>query len=224
MTAGSSIQVAPLAVLFDLDNTLTASLAFAAGTLVEAAAAHGQQLDFAEVASYGGALYIPLLQQLLNIDEVHAREIYATYVERFGSTMAGRLEASTGADDIVQALRARGIRLGLVTNKMESLAGDILALFGWRSAFGVIVGQDTRPFQKPHPEPALFALATLECDPAQAAFIGDATADIKCGRDAGIPILIGLLGTESAEELQAAGATHICENLAEASELLLGSS
>ncbi len=224
MTTGPAIQAAPRAVLFDLDNTLTDSLTFAAGLLVDAAATHGYQLDFAEVASYGGALYIPLLQQLAHIDETKAREIYATYVDTYGSTMQGRLEATAGANEIVAAMHARGISLGLVTNKMERLAGDILAMYGWRDAFGVVVGQDTRPFQKPNPEPALFALATLECDPVNAAFIGDAAADIMCGRDAGIPILVGLLATETADELRAAGATHICENLDAASALLLGSS
>lgn len=97
----------------------------------------------------------------------------------------------------------------------------VLDLFGWNHAFAAVVGNDSSGNHKPHPEPALVALAQLGCLPEHAAFVGDAEVDMLCGRSAGIGALVALIGTTGPTELIAAGATHCCRDLSAFLDVLM---
>ncbi len=208
------------AVLFDLDDTLTASNEFAADVLSASAAAHGVAITAEAVRAYRVAVFLPLLQDVFGVERTQAFAIYDTYRLRYEEMMRGRLEPTRGADALLQTLRSQGVPLALVTNKAEALAGAVLDLFGWRDSFTMLVGHDSSTSHKPHPEPALMALAALACAPEHAAFVGDSVSDMKCGRSAGITTVVGLAGTSTADELIEAGATHVCHNLGEVLALL----
>ena len=208
------------AVLFDLDDTLTASNEFAADVLSASAAEHGVVITAENVRAYRGAVFLPLLRDVFGVEPARADAIYDTYRLRYEEMMRGRLEPTRGADALLDTLRSRGVPLALVTNKAEALAGAVLDLFGWRDAFTMLVGHDSSTSHKPHPEPALMALAGLACDAQHAAFVGDSVSDMKCGRSAGITTVVGLAGTSTADELFEAGATHVCHDLAEVRALL----
>lgn len=200
-------------VLFDLDDTLTDARRFAADVLADAVSAHGRSLPSEVIAQYPGAPFGPLLRELLHVDEAEARQIYDTYVRRYRDTMAGVLRENDGADAVLRAIAAHDLRLGLVTNKLESLARAILAAFGWTELFGVVVGYDTCEFRKPHPGVVLHALRLLDGRPDATIFVGDTPGDMRCARDAGVPTVIGLLSTTAPEALTEAGATHLCADL-----------
>lgn len=208
------------AVLFDLDDTLTASNEFAAAVLSASAAEHGVSITAEDVREHRGAVFLPMLQNVFGVERTQAFAIYETYCIRYEEMMRGRLEPTRGADTLLDTLRSRGVPLALVTNKAEALAGAVLDLFGWRDSFTVLVGHDSSAGHKPDPEPALKALSTLGCAAEHAAFVGDSVSDMKCGRGAGITTVVGLAGTSTAEELLEAGATHVCHNLGEVLTLL----
>lgn len=209
------------AVLFDLDDTLTASNEFAADVLSAAAAAHGVDLASAAIRSHRGAVYVPLMQDVYGVPHPTALAIYDTYRERYESMMRGRLEPTVGAGALLAALVERGVPLALVTNKSESLAAAVLDLFGWREAFTALIGNDSSANHKPHPDPALLALSRLGCAPQHAAFLGDSVTDMACARAAEVATRIGLAGITPAHELAEAGATHTCHSLREAGMLLV---
>ncbi|MEX2446965.1 MAG: HAD family hydrolase [Dehalococcoidia bacterium] len=209
-------------VLFDLDDTLTDAAQFGSSTLVHAAAAHGHRLDLDVVKQHPGAPYIPLLQRLLGLEQGEATEVYATYVRRYGETMQHELQEHAGASDLLQALVLRDTRLGLVTNKLERLALQIIGLYGWDRHFGVVVGQDSCAYRKPHPGIALHALEALQGRPETTAFVGDTPGDMQCARAAGLGTVIGLASTTPTEVLTEAGATVVCTDLGEVRRLLEG--
>lgn len=209
------------AVLFDLDDTLTASNEFAADVLSAAAAAHGVSLTAEAIRSHRGAVYVPLMQDVYGVPHPTALAIYDTYRARYESMMRGRLEPTAGAGALLTALVAQGVSLALVTNKSESLAAAVLNLFGWRDAFAAIIGNDSSANHKPHPDPALLALSRLDCAPQHAAFLGDSVTDMACARAAEVATRIGLVGITPAHELTEAGATYVCHNLGEVAMLLV---
>ncbi|MFA7296624.1 MAG: HAD family hydrolase [Dehalococcoidia bacterium] len=208
------------AVLFDLDDTLTASNEFAAAVLSASAAEHGVAISDEDVRAHRGAVFLPMLQNVFGVERTQAYAIYDTYCLRYEEMMRGRLEPTRGADALLGTLRSRGIPLALVTNKAEALAGAVLDLFGWRDSFTILVGHDSSAGHKPDPDPALMALRTLGCEAQHAAFVGDSVSDMKCGRSAGITTVVGLAGTSTAEELIEAGATHVCHDLGQVLALL----
>ena len=112
-------------VLFDLDDTLTDAAHFGASVLVRAAEDRGHTLSIDEIQQYPGVAYLPLAQQLLGVPGHEAAAIYARYVELYRSLMAEGLRAQPGATELLHDLAQRGVRMALVTNKLEALAREI---------------------------------------------------------------------------------------------------
>ncbi|HEX8484584.1 HAD-IA family hydrolase [Sphingomonas sp.] len=92
-----------------------------------------------------------------------------------------------GALDALDALAARGVRLGIMTNKIERYARTILANLGLTDRFAAIVGGDTMGVAKPDPAP-IHAMVD-RCGGGAAAFVGDSIYDVRAARAAGLPVI-----------------------------------
>ena len=88
-------------------------------------------------------------------------------------------------------LASRGVRLAVVTNKLERLAVRIFGELGLSSRFYTIIGGDTlgpgRAKPARDPIDAMIAQAGGGAKPPRAAFVGDTTYDIGAARAAGVP-------------------------------------
>jgi HAD superfamily hydrolase (TIGR01549 family) len=208
-------------VLFDLADTLTDVASFGPSVLVRAAEERGHALSVAELQRYPGARYLPLVQQLLGVPEHEAAAIYARYVQLYRVMMLDGLREHRGATELLRALADRGVRVGLVTNELDALAREIVALLGWADLIPVIVGMDTSPYRKPDPAVVRFALDALSARPEAAAAVGDSVDDMAGASGAGIGTVVGMLVTTPGERLSAAGATDLCADLNEVRALLL---
>ncbi|MGE3074511.1 MAG: HAD family hydrolase [Dehalococcoidia bacterium] len=205
-------------VLFDLDGTLHED-SVAVPLLVDAAAEHGYQLRPDSIVQ--GELFKPRLQVELGVSEAQAEAIYAAYVRLYHERAASRVRARTGAEQLVGELRTAGMRLALVTHKVESLARAVLAGLGLSEHFDVVLGHDSCAFRKPDGRVAHEALGRIAGSPGTAAIVGDSPADMECGAGAGLAMVVGVLGSVREDELRAAGATHICADLAEVERILV---
>src|SRR3546814_3983566 len=67
-----------------------------------------------------------------------------------------------GVDDMLAAIEADGARWGIVTNKPEYLARQVLPAFGWDARSAILVGGDTLAERKPHPLPMLHSAQRSE--------------------------------------------------------------
>ncbi|MGE0601475.1 MAG: HAD family hydrolase [Dehalococcoidia bacterium] len=206
-------------VLFDLDGTLHED-SVAVPLLVDAAAEHGFQLRPESILQ--GELFKPRLQVELGISELQAETIYAAYVRLYHERAATRVRARAGAIELVSDLRRSGVRLALVTHKVESLARAVLAGLALSDHFEAVLGHDSCEFRKPDGRVAHAALGRIAGSAGAAAMVGDSPSDMECGANAGLARVIGVLGSVSEEELWAAGATHVCADLDEVGRILGG--
>ncbi len=91
---------------------------------------------------------------------------------------------------VLTALRARGIRLAIVSNRdREFLEHELAVLDGgsWRGLFDVIVCGGDTPNRKPAPDPILHAVRRLGCVPGRDGwYVGDAASDVGAARRAGL--------------------------------------
>lgn len=89
---------------------------------------------------------------------------------------------------VLYALRARGYRLGLVSNAADDANTQTLVdKLGARDCFDVILSSAAVGVRKPNPQIFRLALDALQAAPAQAAMIGDTLgADILGARNTGI--------------------------------------
>jgi len=91
-----------------------------------------------------------------------------------------------GIDALLDQLDARGVRWGIVTNKVTRLAEPLVALLGLDARAGCLVCGDTTPHSKPHPAPLLYAADLLDVAPERIVYVGDDLRDVQAGFAAGM--------------------------------------
>jgi len=128
----------------------------------------------------------------LGCDEACVRALAPKLYERLNS-LEDTVEDVVPEDVVptLQALKARGYRLGLLTNRRDPLQGylDEIGLGQWLD-FALVAGQIGA--WKPSPEAFLKAAEAAEVAPAEAAYVGDNYyADILGAKQAGLqPVLL----------------------------------
>jgi len=107
-----------------------------------------------------------------------------------------------GVVDVVNLLKARGKRIGLVTSKVRTGAERGLRVAGLMAAFDIIVPADEVTNPKPHPEPVLIAMERLGAGPEETVFIGDSRHDIVSGHAANVKTAAALWGPFQRSDLE----------------------
>ena len=101
------------------------------------------------------------------------------------------LTEKPGLHDIVDALRARGIRLAIGSSTRRSQILRNLRRSGLDNAFEVVVSGDDIAHSKPHPECFLKAAAALGLPPSDCCVFEDSFNGVRAARSAGcITIMI----------------------------------
>jgi HAD superfamily hydrolase (TIGR01509 family) len=122
---------------------------------------------------------IELTGSVRSVDDLR-RELLASMAERFTESLA----VHDGALELVDAVRARGARTGLVTSSYRALVEPAMRWLG-RHRFDVTVTGDEVSHGKPHPEPYLTACVSLGVDPARVVVVEDALSGVTSAEAAG---------------------------------------
>lgn len=179
-------------VLFDLDGTLVDSAPDLAGAANELLQEHGHPaLPYEHLRPMVGAGARGMVGLAFGVKP--ADEGYEALKARFLALYAQRLLQSTtvfeGVWPLLDRLEQHGLGWGIVTNKAYHLALAVTEGMGLHPRAGVLIGGDSTPYAKPHPEPLLEACRRLQADPATCAYVGDDHRDIQAGRAAGMATL-----------------------------------
>ena len=186
----------PALVLFDLDGTLLDSAPDMAATVNRMRAARGRPpmalealrphvskgsraMSAAAFPELGGEVPGEMIREFL--------DVYEEELGRHGEPFAG-------VADLLAAIEAAGSRWGIVTNKPEYLARQVLPKLGWDSRSAILVGGDSLPERKPHPLPLLHAAQVVGVGIADCAYVGDDERDIVAARAAGMHSVVALWG------------------------------
>ncbi len=86
------------------------------------------------------------------------------------------------------ALRERGIKLAIVTNKEARFTRPVLDFHAMQPLFDWVVSGDTFPVKKPDPTGLLHCMAHFGVPAARALFVGDSSIDVATARNAGVPV------------------------------------
>jgi phosphoglycolate phosphatase len=179
-------------VLFDLDGTLVDSAPDLAGAANELRHEHGHPaLPYEALRPMVGAGARGMVGLAFGVKPGDAG--YEDLKARFLALYAQRLLRSTtvfeGVWPLLDRLEQHGLGWGIVTNKAYHLALAVSEGVGLHPRAGVLIGGDSTPFAKPHPEPLLEACRRLQAEPATCAYVGDDLRDIQAGRAAGMVTL-----------------------------------
>ena len=196
-------------VIFDLDGTLadTAGDLIAAANAALGAMGHAPQLVMGRddaTALRGVRAMLQLAADRMGMVQA-APMIAAGYpllLAAYGDAIDQHTTLYPGAMDAVARLKARGIAVGICTNKPEGLAETLLTRLGVRAEFAALVGADTLPLRKPDPAPFFEAVARAGGARGQSCLIGDTVTDRETARAAGRPcalVTFGPLGQSVAD-------------------------
>jgi len=103
---------------------------------------------------------------------------------------------------VLQALRDRGLRLGLATNDTEAPARAHLTDAGIADLFDFIAGCDSGHGAKPAPGMLLAFAQTFDLDFGRVVMVGDSLHDLVAGRAAGMRAVGVLTGIADRAELE----------------------
>ncbi len=190
----------PRAVLFDLDGTLIDSIPLLVASMRHAFEGHPRAPSVAEwVALIGTPLDGMIRRWALDEEDVERlKDRYKTYQWAHHDAM---VRAFPGVPELLATLSARGVRMALVTSKLEPSARRSLEFLGLMRHFEHVVGIEATGRHKPHPEPVEHAMERLGARPEETAFVGDSPHDVEAGNAAGVATVASLWGPFTREQL-----------------------
>jgi putative hydrolase of the HAD superfamily len=225
--------MATSAVFFDVDFTLIhPGPRFQASGYFETCARHGLTVDPErfEAAVVGAAQVLDSSDQLFN------PQVYIDYTARIIQLMGGDPAAAVAPareiyddwalnqhftlyDDVdatLRALKARGLRLGLITNGHRSLTA-FQSHFELDGLIDVTLSSQEHGYMKPHPSIFRAALELARCSPGEALMVGDSYAhDVLGAESVGMRGVLIARGGVAPEGVTA----QVIQSLAELLEIL----
>ena len=176
---------APKAAIFDLDGTLVDSFDLVVLAFAKACREYlGRDLSREEVISRFGVTEVQMLRRELPASH-HERAI-AILRQCYAENHQRLVKVFVGIPEMLDALRKRGIPMGVMTAKGRDTADITLRELGWTNFFGSVVTGDEAKRTKPFPDGPLQVAAELGMAAEDCIFVGDAPADIGAGKAAGM--------------------------------------
>ena len=114
-----------------------------------------------------------------------------------------------GVERMLQNLRARGLKVGIVTRNCEEAVRRVFPAI--RGHCDVFLSRNSIKNVKPHPDHLLSAMKTLRVSGDETVIVGDHTIDIRAGKAVGMKTIGVLTGRTKREEFEEAGADYVLD-------------
>lgn len=177
------------AVLFDLDGTLADTAPDLAAALNRLRAERGlAELPVAAVRPYASMGARGLLNVGFGLapEDAGYTELRDAFLEHYAGELCVHTRLFPEMNELLAALEARGLRWGIVTNKVARFTDRIVTALGLSERVSCVVSGDTTEHTKPHPDPLLHAAMQLGLAPARCCYVGDDLRDVQAARAAGM--------------------------------------
>lgn len=126
-----------------------------------------------------------------------------------------------GVTDLLTALRGRGVRLALFSNKADPFVRAIADRCFGAGLFDAVIGQKSGQPLKPSPVVPLDIAASWQLSPARICFVGDSDVDMETALAAGMYPVAVSWGFRSRDELIGAGAVVLADRPSELMQLFM---
>lgn len=209
----SSARQSVRAVLFDLDGTLIDSAPDLAAAADSLRTARGlPALPFQAYRPHAGAGARGLLGVALDITPQDGafESMREAFFQAYEQRMTNETRVFDQVPELIDALRARGLRWGVVTNKIERFTQVLARRLALLGSADVLISGDTTAHIKPHPQPLLEAASRLGLPPQACVYVGDDERDIQAGRAAGMKTVAAAYGYLGKQAQPVAWGADLC--------------
>ena len=190
--------------IFDLDGTLLDTLADLAASTNYALRKHGMpEHSIDDVRRFVGNGVRKLMERAVpdGADNPMFDEAFATFRQHYMEHSLDTTRPYDGIPETLAALKARGCRLAVVSNKMMAATQELCRHF-FPDTIEVAIGEDEAHGirKKPAPDTVFEALKTLgvsrvgASDGLSAVYVGDSDVDIQTAANAGLHCISVLWG------------------------------
>ena len=208
--------------IFDLDGTLLDTLGDLAASVNYALRTYGMpEHTIDDVRRFVGNGVRKLMERAIP-DGASNPDFEATFATFRQYYMAHSLDTTKPYDGILEtleALKAKGCHLAVVSNKMMAATQELCRHF-FPDTIEVAIGENEAEGirKKPAPDTVFAALRQLGVGQEGAVYVGDSDVDIETARNSGLPCISVLWGFRDRDFLLQHGAETFISN---PSELLL---
>lgn len=168
------------AILFDLDGTLldtAPDLLLAINQIRRERQLPELELSEFRKHIYAGSRSILKFAFDLNVADEEFEPIKQQFFHCYHELFTTHTEFYPNMLDVLEDIEQRQIPWGIVTNKPGFLAIPLLEHFELHTRSQCLIAGDTLTNRKPHPEPLLHAVASMNVLPEHCLYIGDTETD-----------------------------------------------
>jgi phosphoglycolate phosphatase len=210
------------AVIFDFDYTLADS----SHGVIECInfALDEMKLDRVTYDAACRTIGLSLHETFLTLGEHHeprrCEEFHQLFVQRAELVMANSTVLYDSVPAMVETLRERDLRLGIVSTKYRRRIQEVLTREGLLDGFDVVIGGEDVEHHKPHPQGLLRAMGQLECSPESVVYVGDSVVDAQLAQRAGVPLVVVLTGVTPRDHFEGYDSFAVLESVSQLPEIL----
>lgn len=143
--------------------------------------------------------------------------IAAEFDKFYQSRCGTRSHLYPNVRETLTALRERGVKLAVVTNKEGRFTATVLQAHQLMPLLDAVVSGDTFPAKKPHPAGIDSCLARFGVERHRALFVGDSSIDAAAARNAGVAVWLLPYGYNMGQPIEACAPDRV---IADCSALL----
>ncbi|MCR5089878.1 MAG: HAD family hydrolase [Oscillospiraceae bacterium] len=210
------------AVLYDMDGTVLDTLDDLADSMNHSLAEFGLPAvsrEHVRQSLGNGAAYLLAHSVPQSLSSDKEQEILRFYRSWYDSHCNIRTCPYPGILPLMEALKERGIRQALISNKPDAAVQKLVRAY-FPGLLEVAVGESIRVRRKPNPDAVLAAASQLGLDPSDCVYIGDTEVDLQTAENAGMDCIAVTWGFRDEEQLLRAGARVFAHSVGELKKLL----
>jgi len=205
------------AVIFDLDGTLLDTLEDLADATNWALRQNGMpERRLEEVRCFVGNGVRRLMEQAVAQDTTAAlfEKTFADFKSYYVDHCQVKTRLYDGIPEMLQTLKERGLRLAIVSNKLQAGVDELYDRY-FLDTVEVAIGERAGIQRKPAPDMVRLALQELGVAADETVYVGDSDVDLQTARNSGLPCVSVLWGFRDKDFLLQHGATKLVEDSAQ---------
>lgn len=199
-------------VLFDLDGTLTNTLADISTAMNRALTLYGlptwEEKEYCYLVGNGAKI---LAQRAVRERQELAEAVQMAYQAYYEVHNLVKTRPYDGMPELLRALAKRGLKLAVLSNKPDADTKHVIAHYFADIPWAVVRGQVEGVPVKPDPAGALAVAAEMGVDPAEILYLGDTKVDMQTAVSAGMQPVGVLWGFRTRQELLENGAKWLID-------------
>ena len=209
--------------VFDMDGTILNTIDDLTDATNHALAACGYPTHTVdEVRFFVGNGIAKLIERATpqGTSEEERAKVRAAFMDYYSVHSADKTGPYDGIGELLQRLRAAGVKTAVVSNKPDVAVRDLVVKYFdglFDAAVGDMVGQRT----KPAPDMCMKVFDKLGIGPEDAVYIGDSDTDIQTARNAGTDEILVSWGFRGRAFLEEHDAKCICDTTDEVYDIIV---